>query len=62
MGKTLSIAAICVGLLCLGMCVWVYSRGGHIGHAPSASTLKMAGLGGMLILFGTGGLISNVIR
>jgi hypothetical protein len=59
MGRKLSLAAVCVGLLCTTLCACVYFSEHRPGDEPGQMFWEMAGAGVMLLSIGVRGCLGQ---
>jgi hypothetical protein len=59
MGKSVSTAAICMGLLCTGLCAAAYFTQHRPGETGDPEFWKLAGVGLLVLALGVAGLLGR---
>jgi hypothetical protein len=62
MSKTVSIAAVCVGLLCTALCAYAYASGHPMVKDPDLMFWELAGTGVALLAIGVRGCLGQFDR
>jgi hypothetical protein len=60
MKKKLSIAALCTGLLCLGLCAAAYLSESRPGNGPEPAFWDLAWVGATVLVLGARGLLGQI--
>lgn len=60
--ETISIAALCTGLLCLGLCAGAYLSEHRPGNEPEPAFWDLAGCGVTALILGARGLLRHLTR